>query len=421
MVINKYKQIVADQQFEIHNLDLSLLCSRREEVSFELQSPLIQVVTGARRCGKSTICHKVLLQEGISYAYVNFDDERLTNIKTENFDILLEALYMVYGDFKYLFFDEIQNIKNWNLFVNRLFRQKIHIILTGSNAKLLSSELSTYLTGRYNQIELYPFSFSEYLQLRGINNNNATTKDIAFNKNAFEEYMQKGGFPELVNIKNYKGYMQHLVSNIITVDIKQRFKIRYIDALTKIADFIIANFAKEINYKYLSGLFGLGSDHTSENYVNYLKQAYLIVGLNKFSYKAKERIRAEKLYLIDPALFTSQDSNPSGENTGYLLENIVYLELLRRKRTNNTNIFYYKNSYEIDFVICKKQKVIELIQVSENIDTEKTYKREVTALLKASDVLRCDNLTLVTMRQSQHHNLNNKQIDEISIVDWLCY
>ena len=419
MVLNKYKKIIADQQLEVISLNISNLCFRREESFFDLHSPLIQVVTGARRCGKSTICHKVLLQEGISYAYVNFDDERLTNMKTGNLDELLEALYMVYGDFKYLFFDEIQNVKNWNLFVNRLFRQKIHIVLTGSNAKLLSSELSTYLTGRYNQIELYPFSFSEYLQLIGMNINNGTTKGIAFCKNAFEEYMLKGGFPELVNVKNYKGYVQRLISNIITVDIKQRFKVRFIDALTKIANFIIANFAKEVNYKSLSDLFGFGSTHTSENYVRYLKQAYLIVGLNKFSYKAKERIRAEKLYLIDPALFTSQDSNLSGNNTGYLLENIVYLELLRRKRTNGTDIFYYKNGYEIDFVICEKLKVIELIQVSVTIDAEKTYKREVNALLKASDALNCNNLTLITMRQSQHHDINNKHINEISIIDWL--
>ena len=161
MNINEYAQIVADQKEELALINPKDLCSRKEERLFDIDSPLAQIVIGVRRSGKSTICHKVLKERNIPYAYVNFDDERLYRLESKDLNSLLEAIYMVYGDFQYLFLDEIQNIAEWFLFVNRLLRQKIHLVITGSNAKLLSSELSTHLTGRYNQIELYPFSFTE--------------------------------------------------------------------------------------------------------------------------------------------------------------------------------------------------------------------------------------------------------------------
>jgi len=419
MTTNRYSKIVADQQMEVLNFDLEKVCKREEEGLVDLDSPLAQIVIGVRRCGKSTLCHTVLLKNKINYAYVNFDDERLADLKTEQLDEVLEALYMVYGDFKYLFLDEIQNVKGWNLFVNRLLRQNIHIVITGSNAKLLSSELSTYLTGRYNQIELFPFSFSEYLQIKEIKSNALTTKDIAFRKKAFEEYLLKGGFPELFNVKDSKAYIQRLVNNIITVDIKRRFKIRYLDALVKITNYIIANFAQEVNYKSIAERFGLGSQHTAENYVNYLRQAYLLVGLNKFSFKARERVRAEKMYLIDQSLISNQDNNLTSDNTGWKLENIVYLELLRRKKTADIDIYYYREGYEIDFVICEKQSILELIQVSTYVDNAKTFKREVSALIKGSQSLKCSNLTLLTLGETNTREVESVTIKEINIIEWL--
>lgn len=420
MVTNKYQRVIADQQIEVLDFDLKKFCNRTEEALFDLESPLAQIVIGVRRCGKSTLCHKILLQNKIRYAYVNFDDERLANLKTEQLDDVLEALYMVYGDFKYLFLDEIQNVKGWNLFVNRLLRQNLLLIITGSNAKLLSSELSTYLTGRYNQIELFPFSFSEYLEPRGIKSNVQTTKDIAFRKQAFEDFLTKGGFPELFNVKDSKGYVQRLVNNIITVDIKKRFKVRYIDALVKITNYLIANFAQEINYKSLADNFSLGSQHTAQNYVNYLRQTYILVGINKFSYKARERVRSEKMYLIDQSLITEQDNNLTTGNIGWRLENIVFLELLRRKKSDDYDVYYYRNGYEIDFVVCKKQQVLELIQVSMLLASDKTFKRETSSLAKGSKAMKCTNLTLLTLGENETHNINGTIINEVNIIDWLC-
>ena len=419
MKTNKYAQVIADQRIEVDQFELAEICNRPEEALVDLESPLAQIIIGVRRCGKSTLCHTVLKKSGVNYAYVNFDDERFSDLSAENLNDVLESLYMVYGNFNHLFLDEIQNVKGWNLFVNRLLRQKMHLIITGSNAKLLSSELSTYLTGRYNQIELFPFSFAEYLRLNEIKINALTTKDKAFQKRAFEEYIVSGGFPELLNIKDHKGYIRQLVNSIVTVDIKRRFKIRYLDALVKITNYMIANFAQEVSYKSVAEMFGLGSQHTAENYINYLRQTYLLVGINKFSFKARERVRAEKMYLIDPALLTQQENNLTGDNIGWRLENIVYLELLRRRKMADVDIYYYRTKYEIDFVLSNGLNVRELIQVSAFVDKEKTFKRECTALVKGSKELKCDNLTLITMGESNNHEVEGVQINEVNIIEWL--
>ena len=156
------QKILFNQRAEIEALNISKLCTRVEEQQIDLDSKLAQIVIGVRRSGKSTLCQKVLLQSKVQYAYVNFDDENLVDIKKSDLDTLLENLYRVYGEFTHLFLDEIQNIEGWHLFVNRLLRLGIRLIITGSNANLLSGELATHLTGRYNQIELYPFSFLAY-------------------------------------------------------------------------------------------------------------------------------------------------------------------------------------------------------------------------------------------------------------------
>jgi uncharacterized protein len=420
MDINNLSQIVTDQRAEVHAIDLSKLCHRVEEQLFELDSPLAQIVIGVRRCGKSTLCHKILKERQIDYAYVNFDDERLSKLQSEDLNRLLEALYMVYGDFNCLFLDEIQNINEWFLFVNRLLRQKIRLVITGSNAKLLSSELSTHLTGRYNQIELFPFSFSEYLQYKNIKANLVSTKEIAFKKAAFEEYLEKGGFPELFEVKNSRSYVQNLFDSIIKRDIQQRFKVRFEEALHKLANHLTDNFAQEVNYKDLAERFAFGSSHTVENYVGYLKQAYLLLGVNKFSFKSKERIRNEKLYVIDTALVSLREGNLSGQNFGWKLENIVYVELLRRKKSNLYDVYYFRSHYEIDFVVCQGNQVKELIQVSVDISAPKTFNREINALIRGCKDLNCNKLTLLTLNETRDLVVDEQMIKISSVIDWLC-
>jgi predicted AAA+ superfamily ATPase len=419
MDINVYKQVVLDQQKEKNDIRLSDLITRREEIHFDLDSLLAQIVIGVRRSGKSTMCHKILKQNNIAYAYINFDDERLYNLKTEELNSVLEALYMVYGEFTYLFCDEIQNIPYWFLFVNRLLRQKIRLIITGSNAKLLSSELSTHLTGRYNQIELFPFSFLEILQLKNIPSSDDSTSGVALKKAVIEAYISQGGFPEMFTVKNKKAYIKNLFNSIITRDIQQRFSIRYPESLRKMADYLTDTIATEINYKKLAKLFSFGSAHTAENYISYLRQAYLLLCIQKFSFKSKVRIRNEKNYAIDTAFIAVAKEGFSDKNFGWRVENIVCIELLRRRNQTLHDVYYYKNGYEIDFVLCSNHSVVELIQVSVDISTAKTFKRETNALLKAAEELHCNNLTLITLNENRSFTFNNKTIHIVTLLDWL--
>ena len=412
-------RILTDQKKELEKIDVNTLCPRREERQFELDSPLAQVVIGVRRSGKSMLCLKALVQSGKKFGYVDFDDENLEGLERKDLNTVLEAAYMVYGDFDYLFLDEAQNVKGWHLFVNRLLRQKMHIVLTGSNAKLLSSDLATHMTGRYNEITLYPFSFEEYCWMKGLDPKDLSTKNQAFIKVAFDEYLRKGGFPETFNLKNQRGYVTSLMDAIIKKDIAKRFKIRYVDALRKMANYLVDNFCQEVVYTTLADLFGFGSDHTAENYYSYLKQAFLLQGINKFSFKSAERIRGEKAYIVDVAFQSDRESTLTTENLGFRMENIVYIELLRRYKKENVDVFYHKDGYEIDFVVVDKTKILELIQVTYKMDTAKTRNRELGGLAKGYAQFKCDKLTLITLNERGQEVHKGVNIKKVTIVDWL--
>lgn len=418
----KILQVIAEQKEYIKELHIEKLVSRKEENLFEFDSSLAQVVIGVRRSGKSTICHKVLLEKNIEYAYVNFDDDRMSDVKTEDLNTVLSCIYQVYGsDIQYLFIDEIQNVDGWYLFVNRLLRTNIKVFVTGSNAKLLSGELATHLTGRYNEIRLYPFSFSEYCDFHKIDTQSITTKADAERKRAFVEYVNDGGFPEIQNLRNKRVYVQSLIAAIVTKDIQKRFKVRNVDTLRKITHHLINNICQEINYDEISKLLNI-TDNTVRKYVDYLRQAFLIQLLTKYSYKSKERIRNAKSYIIDPGLQNNRDNAFASENIGWRLENIVYIELLRRCSNNFLDIYYYKansRSKEVDFVVCNQNKTVELIQVAYDIDNVKTYNREVSSLINASTQLHCDNLSLIAFTNTRDIELQGKTIHIISAIEWL--
>ena len=418
----KILQVITEQKEYIKEFKTEKLVSRKEENLFEFDSSLAQVVIGVRRSGKSTICHKVLIEQNIEYAYVNFDDDRMADIRTEDLNTVLSCIYQVYGsDIKYLFIDEIQNVDGWYLFVNRLLRTNVRVFVTGSNAKLLSGELATHLTGRYNEIRLYPFSFSEYCDYHKIDTQSITTKADAERKRAFVEYVNDGGFPEIQSLRNKRVYIQSLIEAILTKDIQKRFKIRNVDTLRKITHHLINNICQEINYDEISKLLNI-TDNTVRKYVDYLRQAFLIQLLTKYSYKSKERIRNAKSYIIDPGLQNNRDNAFASENIGWRLENIVYIELLRRCSNNFLDIYYYKansRSKEVDFVVCNQNKTVELIQVAYDIDNVKTYNREVSSLINASTQLHCDNLSLIAFTNTRDIELQGKTIHIISAIEWL--
>lgn len=416
-------EVLAEQKEEISGFDVNDWCPRMEEEQFELDSPLAQVVIGVRRSGKSTLCHKVLLQNRIRYAYVNLDDDRLLGFKTSDLNILLGCIYQLYGqDINYFLLDEMQNVEGWHLFVNRLLRNKIRVFVTGSNAHLLSSELATHLTGRYNEIRLYPFSFSEYCIYKQLNVKGLTTKSKAALKAAFTEYLVDGGFPELMHVRNKRAYVQGLIETVISKDIKKRFRIRNVEALRQIADHLISNTCQEVNYEALANQFGLGSQTTAKKYVDCLTQAFLIMQLHKYSFKSRVRLRDSKGYVVDIGMIANRKDALLPGNYGWRLENIVYVELLRRAAPLFHDVYYFKpttRSKEVDFVVCEQGHVIELIQVAYDLVLPKTFKREMKALVQAAAKLHCDQLTLVAVTESRDEIVNGYTIHIRHVVDWL--
>lgn len=411
--------IVSDQRDELLANDSSEFCPRPEESQLDLKSSRAQVVIGVRRSGKSTLCEMFLKRNTVGFAYVNFDDERLAEMKSGDLDRLLEALYMTYGEFRYLFLDEIQNVDGWPLFVNRLLRQKMHIFITGSNSKLLSNELSTHLTGRNNKVELYPFSFSEYGKIRKIDTASLSTKAKGLRKGILHEYLQQGGFPELFNETNRRGYINGLLDAIIKIDIAKRFKVRNVEALRRMAAYLADNYCQEFVPKSVGELFGV-SNHTAENYYSYLKEAFLLVGIHRFSYKSKDRVRNEKVYVVDTAFVTEREDNFSSENLGWKLENVVCIELMRRYKPLFCDVFYYKDSSsQVDFVIAKDGNVRELIQVSYDISNKKTRNREIRGLKNAAGKLKCNNLTLITFEEYETFEEDGYVINIIPAAEWL--
>lgn len=415
-------QVLEEQREEVLNYTPDLWVQRGEEHFFEFDSQLAQVVIGVRRSGKSTLCHKVLKEQGVTYAYANFDDDRLVGMQTNELNLLLMSLYQIYGvDVKYVFFDEIQNVDGWHIFINRLLRSGLRVFITGSNAKLLSGELATHLTGRYNKIRLFPFSFAEYCAYHTIDTKSLTTKSEATRRNAFVQYVNDGGFPEVQPINNKRGYMQSLLEAVLQKDIQQRFRIRNVDILRKTSYQLISTPCQCVNYDELSEILNV-SDKTLRNYVDYLRQAFLVQLLPKFSFKSKERIIGEKAYLVDTGLENNRDYSMAAENLGWRLENVVYIELLRRCSNRYLDVYYYKptsHSKEIDFVVCNQNTPQELIQVAYDISSPKTFNRETSALVDGAEKLNCDNLTLIAITPSRTEEVKGKTIKIHSAIDWL--
>ena len=421
MKISDIEKVLLEQQDELEALEGEVLIHRPEEDLINLNSKLAQVVIGVRRSGKSTLCFNALRKAGVHYAYANFDDERLEELETKDLDNVLQTLYKIYGKFDYLFLDEIQNIDGWPLFVNRLLRQRIHIIITGSNAKLLSTELATHLTGRHHKIELFPFSFKDWCTIKEVDYTRLTTKNKGLLSKAYEEYFRQGGFPELVSgEENPKEYISTLIDNIISQDIKKRYKIRNIDALKRLTHHILNETPTLIVKDKLQKIIGIKSERTLGNYLMYLNQTYLISTISKYSSRSRERSRNEKSYAIDVAFMDKRENAFSGENLGWRLETIVYLELLRRKVGTENDIYYYQGrSAEADFVVCDGNKTLAVYQVSYDIANNKTRKREIKGCIAGAKATKCDNLFMITDHESEVIEEDGYSIQVVPIWEWL--
>lgn len=421
MRLIEIEKVLLEQQDELEALKGEALIHRPEENLINLNSKLAQVVIGVRRSGKSTLCFNALDKAGVHFAYVNFDDERLFELQREDLDNLLQTLYKIYGKFEYLFLDEIQNVEGWPLFINRLLRQKIHIVITASNAKLLSTELATHLTGRHHKIELFPFSFKDWCVIKDVDYTRLTTKNRGLLSNTYEAYFHQGGFPELISgDENPKEYITTLIDNIIGQDIKRRYKIRNIDALKRLTHHILNETPILIVKDRLQNIVGIKSERTLGNYLTYLNQTYLISTISKYSSTSRERSRNEKAYAIDVAFMDKRDNAFSGDNLGWRLETIVYLELLRRKVGTENDIYYFQNrNSETDFIVCDGNKALAMYQVCYDISNARTRKREIKGCIVGAKATKCNNIFLITDHESEVIEEDGFIIKVIPIWEWL--
>jgi hypothetical protein len=305
------------------------------------------------------------------------------------------------------------------LFVNRLQRQGYNVLITGSNSKLLSKELATHLTGRYISIELSPFSFREFLRAKNFQWTPTSlykTQDRAVLYVLLEEYLQKGGFPDMV-LGGYNAvYLRELYDKIISRDITYRYRVKYSNTLKEIAIYSHANLGGRLTFHKIKNIFDIRSIHTVKNYFQYLMDAYLVFLINAFSFKYKEQIKqARKIYTIDNGL-SSAISPKFTQDRGAALENLVFQELHRR---GNEFAYYALPECEIDFVLHKNRLVVSLIQVAVSLDTLDTRKREMKALIKGAEHLRCNDLMIITWDEEGIEEIDAHKIKIIPIWKWI--
>ncbi len=385
------RDILLRQKAEIEAKKKENYIVRHTEIK-GLDSDIIKVITGPRRAGKSFfIIHSI--KENMGYA--NFDDEELA--RTTNYDEIVSSIDDIYSNPKTIFFDEIQNLDRWELFVNRLQRQGKNILLTGSNSNLLSGELATHLTGRHFETQIYPLSFKELIG----DPNEKTTAEI---KKEFEIYLRNGGYPE-PRVKNLdiSEYIKTLFQATLYKDVIKRHKIRKANEIEAIAEFIISNAATQLSYNQIGKSLGVKSIETVKKYYNILEETMLFFSIKKFSYKIKEQeIEARKVYCVDNGIIKAK-AFAASQNIGKLYENLVASELKKTAQRSGTQTYYWKNNQqeEVDFVLKKDSKVVELIQVCYSLENVKTEEREIRALLKAGKELKCKNLTLLNAEREK--------------------
>lgn len=389
----------------------------RYDIPLLLQNPQIKLITGPRRSGKSIFALMMLRDH--SFAYLNFDDPKILSLWNE--DLVMSALDSVYPSYQYLLLDEVQNLDGWDLWVAKLYRRGVNLIITGSNAKMLSSEMATVLTGRYVEIEMLPFGLSETLCYSGITAQDIQPEQEAKARIIYEEYLRMGGYPETLQARQMTGsYLQTLFTSIITKDVAQRHRIRKVTELFNLANYLLSNFCNPFTTLSLSEDLGMSSENTVKKFCGYLHEPYLFYYLPRYNNKLKVMMKApRKVYVVDNGFVLGAGFNLS-ENLGRLLENEVFLELRRRGYDEEKSLFYYRsrNDKEVDFVTRKGVQVEQLIQVSYDTSNERTLKRELSALVECAEELHCDNLLLITFDKEDTVVYNGRTIQIRAFNKW---
>ena len=360
----------------------------------------IEVITGIRRCGKSTLMKQIIRRFYRNAAFFNFEDSRIFGFEVHDFQKLDELIPQGVDAY---FFDEIQNVDSWEIYIRQLHDRGAKVYITGSNASLLSKELGTRLTGRHLRHEMFPFSFTEFLLF--------TKQKVSVG--SCEQYLTAGGFPEYLTAQNPE-VLQTLLKDIVLRDIAIRHGIRNTKALMDITLFLLSNIGKECSYNSLKKNFGIGSANTTSDYLSWLEDAYLFFFLPRFSWSAKNiAVNPRKVYAIDNGMVNANTLS-FADDKGRLLENAVYLYL----RQQNYDLYYYREDKECDFVVFENKKCKMLIQVCWEMNGD-TKMREIDGLLNAMEFFKKDEGTIITFNQRDTLRVNGNTINLIPAFDFL--
>lgn len=405
----KIEEVIKDQMDNFKNKSLGV--GRNIDFKKYIFTKQITIISGVRRCGKSTL----LLQFSKyfdKFYYFNFDDERLIDFDVSDFENLILAFKKMYEG-KVIFLDEIQNIAGWEHFARRIYEEGYKIFITGSNAKLLSSELATHLTGRYFKIELFPFSFKEFLDYKNINYQGKGTAIKAKVLKNFDIFLKNGGFPEFIEYGDSE-YLKRIYEDVLYKDLIARFNIREIKSFKQLANFLFTNFTREISYNGLKNTLGFKSVTSVKDYVDFIEQSYLIFELYKYDYSLKKQyVSDKKSYVIDNGLRNSIAFSFSDDN-GKLLENLVFIELKRR----GYEIYYYKNNNECDFIIREKGKITQVLQITAILN-ENNAEREKAGLIEAMGAFKLKDGLILTNNQEDIIKKDNMSIKIMPVWKWL--
>ena len=379
---NILKKIILEQQelFKGPFVERDKLIKLNEKSS----SDFIIIITGIRRCGKSVLLTQFKKGQNENDYYINFDDDRLHTFNLDDFERLYEIFIDTFGVQSTFYFDEIQNIVGWELFVRRLNDYNNKIYITGSNANLLSKELGTHLTGRYLTIELFPASFREFLRFKNLTvteNDYYIRESTILIQKQFKYYATDGGFFKYLQT-NDKDFFKILYDNILYRDIIVRYKLSHEKGIKDIFYYLTSNIAKEFSYTTLKKISDITSITTIKDYISYLENSYLLFTINRYDISLKKQlINPKKVYIIDTG-FANSISFKFSEDYGRLLENIVFLELKR----NGLEIYYHRQKKECDFIIKDGLDIIQAIQVTKSLSDINTNEREIDGLIEAMKI-----------------------------------
>ena len=413
------KTLILDQRKERDELMSRPYLMRKsaQDTDLLLDSHLIKLITGPRRAGKST--QALMMLRNKNFAYLNFDNYQL--LEAWDADLVMRILDDVYPGYEYILLDEVQNLEAWDLWVSELYRRGKNLVITGSNARMLSSEMATVLTGKYLQVEMLPFSLEEFFNWNRLDLHALKAEHKTESLVLADDYLRNGGYPEAVASRQLaRSYLDTLFDSIIWKDVAKRHKVRNVSDLNNLAVYLVSNFCNPLSANELAEALNFSSVNTTKKYMDYLHEPYLFYYLSRYDNKLKLMKKApRKVYVVDNG-FVASKAFALTDNLGRLLENQVFIELIRRGYDIEKTIFYYRsrNDKEVDFVLREGTRIRSLVQVCYDMSSPKTEKREVDSIIECAGELKCDNLVIVTYNEKRTIEKDGYKIDVVPVTEF---